>query len=99
MHRRDLLLTRAKLDLKSLYEEMTQPDVTLDRLNEIDKCLTEEYLGYYYSWDLEKQLREYCKEDPHNKDLTRQLLDLAIGQSMDDIYSMSKLRRLAIFFR
>jgi hypothetical protein len=99
MHRRDLLLNRAKLDLRSLYEDMTQPDINMDKLNEIDKKLTEEYLGYYYSWDLEKQLREYCKDDPHNRDLNNQLLDLAIGQSMEEIFSMSKIRRLAILFR
>ena len=84
--------------LQEIYNTLTRPDVTLEELDLIDQKLTEQYLGFYYAWGLEKQLQQYCQEDSNNFELKMRLLDISTGKSIDQIYSLPKECRNCLLY-
>lgn len=81
---------KPKLTIREIYELLNKPDITLNQLDDIDQQLTEQYLGYYFNADIEKQLQQVCDSEKRSPEISRHLLELVTGKDINSIYAMPK---------
>lgn len=79
-----------KMTIHEIYMLLNEPDLTLEKLDEIDQQLTEQYLGFYFTADVEKQLQQVCDAENRNPEINRHLLELTTGRDINSIYAMPK---------
>lgn len=81
---------KQKMTIQEIYELLSDPKLTLEQLEEIDQQLTEQYLGFYFTDDIEKQLLQVCDSANGSPEINRHLLELVTGKDINSIYAMPK---------
>ena len=83
------------LNLEQIYKLLATEDLTLERLDMIEKRIAERYLAYLYEPNLEDQLVKICTSDEEALNDTLDLIRLSTGIKVKDLYPYPKEGRIA----